>query len=87
MLDEGLDDEDLAWRMTGLLVRQTQDVFLPPGKPRRATKLIRAANLPDAARCRRPPNVNVYLAEGDSRLLTPFRFEGEFVPGNGKNGP
>jgi WD40 repeat protein len=34
-----------------------------------------------------PPS-SVYPAENDSpRLLTPFRFGGEFVPGNGKNRP
>jgi transaldolase len=29
LLREGVDDEDLAWRLTDLLVRQAQDVFLP----------------------------------------------------------
>src|SRR5436189_2861969 len=28
-LREGLDDEAIAWRMTDLLVRKAQDVFLP----------------------------------------------------------
>src|SRR5262245_24278551 len=29
LLQEGLNDEDLAWRMTDLLVRRAQEVFLP----------------------------------------------------------
>jgi transaldolase len=29
LLQEGLNDEELAWRMTDLLVRQAQDVFRP----------------------------------------------------------
>src|SRR3954465_8627786 len=28
-LEEGLDDETIAWRVTDLLVRQAQEVFLP----------------------------------------------------------
>jgi transaldolase len=29
LMNEGLKDEDIAWRLTDLLVRQAQEVFLP----------------------------------------------------------
>ena len=29
LIREGLDDDDLAWRLTDRLVRQAQEVFLP----------------------------------------------------------
>ena len=59
LIHEGLDDEDLAWRLTDNLVRQAQEVFLPVWEADQGQRRLRQLRAGPAARRRRASTLSV----------------------------